>query len=145
MLKSGLMWSATWWRWVIFYRHRPVDRWVLAGGIDRFPIATSDHADSSGFVVRISPRANPKDQVVIDGVSIDSRVRLSIRFVIAGCLTTAWNVVAEFLRHRWNSKPIAVVHRSSCSWVRCSISSSSPTMNGSILNRNCMPVGNFLS
>jgi hypothetical protein len=39
-------------------RRRPIDRWVLAKGIDRFPIATLDHIDSSVFVVQISPRAN---------------------------------------------------------------------------------------
>jgi hypothetical protein len=44
-----------------FYRRRPVDRWVLAEEIDRFSIATPDHVDSSGFIVQISPRANPKD------------------------------------------------------------------------------------
>jgi hypothetical protein len=48
-----------------------------------------DHADSSGFVVRISLRANPDDQVVIDGVLVVGRAGLSIGFVIVGCLTTA--------------------------------------------------------
>jgi hypothetical protein len=59
------------------------------GGIDHFPIATLDHVDSSGFVVRISLRANLDDRVVIDGVSIDGHVGPSIRFVVAGCLTAA--------------------------------------------------------
>jgi hypothetical protein len=45
--------------------------------------------DSSGFVVRISLRANPNDLVVIDGVPIGGRAGLSIRFVVAGCLTIA--------------------------------------------------------
>jgi hypothetical protein len=40
-----------------FCHRRPVDHWVLTGGIDRFPIAIPNHADSSGFVVRISLRA----------------------------------------------------------------------------------------
>jgi hypothetical protein len=61
-----------------------VDRWVLVEGVDRFSIAMSDHADSSGFVVRISPRANSKDQVVGDGVLIGGHAERSIRFVVAG-------------------------------------------------------------
>jgi hypothetical protein len=61
-----------------------VDRWVLAEGVDRFLIAVFDHADSSSFVVRISPRANSKDQVVGDGVPIGGHARRSIRFVVAG-------------------------------------------------------------
>jgi hypothetical protein len=64
---------------------RPIDCWVLTGGIDRFPIATPDHVDFLGFIVGISPRANPEDRVVIDGVLISRCARLSIRFV--GCLT----------------------------------------------------------
>jgi hypothetical protein len=72
-----------------FCRRRPVDRWVLTGGIDRFPIAMPDHADSSDFVVRISLRANPDDRVVINGVPIGGRAGLSIGFVVACCLTTA--------------------------------------------------------
>jgi hypothetical protein len=32
---------------------------------------------------------NPDDRVVIDGVSIDGHAGPSIRFVVAGCLTTA--------------------------------------------------------
>jgi hypothetical protein len=51
VLKSGLRWSATWWRGVIFCHCRHVDRWVLAGGIDRFLIATPDHVDSLGFII----------------------------------------------------------------------------------------------
>jgi hypothetical protein len=62
---------------------------ILVGGINRFSIATLDHADSSGFVVQISLRANPDDWVVIDGVLIGGRAGPSIRFVVAGCLTTA--------------------------------------------------------
>jgi hypothetical protein len=68
---------------------RHVDRWILAGGIDRFPTATLDHADSSGFVVQISARDNPDDRVVIDGVPIGGRAGPPIRFVITGCLTAA--------------------------------------------------------
>jgi hypothetical protein len=49
----------------------------------------SDHADSLGFVGWISLRANPDDRVVINGVPIGGRVRPSIEFVVAGCLTTA--------------------------------------------------------
>jgi hypothetical protein len=49
----------------------------------------SDHADSSGFVVRISPRSNPEDRVVVDGVPIGGHAGLSIGFVIAGYLTAA--------------------------------------------------------
>jgi hypothetical protein len=67
----------------------PIDLWVLAGGIDRFPIATPNHVDSLGFVVRISHRANPDDRVVVDGVSIDGRAGPSIEFVVAGCLIAA--------------------------------------------------------
>jgi hypothetical protein len=44
-----------------------------------------DHADSSGFLVQISPMANPEDRVVIDGVPIGGRVGPSIGSVIAGC------------------------------------------------------------
>jgi hypothetical protein len=62
--------------------------WVLTEGIDRFSIAMPDHVDSSGFVVRISLRVNPKDWVVIDGVSIGGRAGLSIGFVVIGYLTT---------------------------------------------------------
>jgi hypothetical protein len=72
-----------------FCRRGSVDRWVLAGEIDRFPIATPDHADSLGFIVRISLRANPDDQVVIDGVPIDGRAGPSIGFIVAACLTAA--------------------------------------------------------
>jgi hypothetical protein len=51
--------------------YRSVTRSLSAlGGIDRFLIATLDHVDSLGFVVRISLRANPEDRVVIDEVSI---------------------------------------------------------------------------
>jgi hypothetical protein len=48
-----------------------------------------DHADSSGFIVRILPRANSDDWLVVDGVPIGGRVGPSIGFVIAGCLTAA--------------------------------------------------------
>jgi hypothetical protein len=47
-------------------------------------IAMPDHADSSGFFVRISPRANPENRVVIDRVPISSHAELSIGFVVAG-------------------------------------------------------------
>jgi hypothetical protein len=77
MLKFGLRWSAT----------EGIDRCVLARGIDHFPITTSDHADSSGFVVRISLRANLNDRVVVDGVPIDGRIGPSIGFVVPDCLT----------------------------------------------------------
>jgi hypothetical protein len=123
VLKSGLRWSATWWRGAAFYRHSPVDRWVLTRGIDCFPIATPDHADSLGFVVQISLRANPDDRVVIDGVPIGGRVGPSIGFVIASCLMTAWNVIVGFLRLRWNSKLMVIVRRSFCSWAGCARSS----------------------
>jgi hypothetical protein len=109
MLKSGLRWSTTWWRRAIFYRHRPIDRWVLIGEIDHFPIATPDHADSSDFIVRSLPKANSKDQVVIDAVLIGSRAGLSIRFVVAGCLMITWNVVTEFLRPRSRSSSCATL------------------------------------
>jgi hypothetical protein len=142
MLKSGLRWSATWWRGAIFSHRRPVDCWILAGGIDRFPINTLDYVDSSGFVVWIWLRANMDDQVVIDGVPIGGHVGPSIGFVIAGCLTTAWNVVAEFLRHRWNMKPMVIVRRFSCSWVGWSRLLSSPAVNDSVPNKNHMSVKN---
>jgi hypothetical protein len=61
-------------------------------------------------------RANPDDRIVINEVSI------------GGCLITAWNVVAEFLRLRGNSQLIVVVRRASCSWVGCSRSSSHITL-----------------
>jgi hypothetical protein len=79
MLKSGQRWSAI----------GGIDRWVLTEGIDRFLIVAPDHADSSGFIVRISVRANPDDRVVVDGVPIGGHARPSIGFVIAGCLTAA--------------------------------------------------------
>jgi hypothetical protein len=115
MLKFRLKWSTTWWRGVEFYRRRYVDRWILAGGIARFSIAYS-----SGFIVRISMRANPDDWVVVDEVPIGGHVGASTGSVVTGCLTTAWNVVVEFLRLRGNSKPIIVVSHASCSWVGCS-------------------------
>jgi hypothetical protein len=127
MLKSRLRWSAIWLREAAFCHRGLIVRWALAGGIDRFLIATLDHADSLGFVVRISLRANPEDRVVVDGVSISGRVGPSIGSVVAGCLTTAWNVIAEFLRLRGNSKPIIVVRRAFCSWAGCSRSSSCTT------------------
>jgi hypothetical protein len=37
-----------------------------------------DPADSKGFIVRISLRANPDDRVVINGVLIGGRAGLSI-------------------------------------------------------------------
>jgi hypothetical protein len=46
-----------------------------------------DHDDSCGFVVWISLTANPDDQVVVNGVSIDGHAGLVIGFVVAGCLT----------------------------------------------------------
>jgi hypothetical protein len=144
-LKSELKWSATWWRWATFFHRRLIDHWVLAGGIDRFSIATPDHVYSSSFIVRISLRANPKDRVAVEGVLIDGRAGLLIRFVIAGCLTAAWNVIAEFLRPQGNSKLIVVMCRSSCSWVWCSRLLSSPTVNGSVSKRNRMPIRNFSS
>jgi hypothetical protein len=48
-----------------------------------------DHADSLGFVVRISLSANPDDRVVINGAPIGGRAGLSIGFIVAGCLTPA--------------------------------------------------------
>jgi hypothetical protein len=69
-------------------------------------------------------RANPDDRVVIDEIPIGGRVGPSIGFVIAGCLTADWNVIAKFLKLRVNSKPIVVVRRTFCSWAGCSRSSS---------------------
>jgi hypothetical protein len=123
MLKSQLKWSTAWWRWAGFYYRRSVDHWILAEWINRFLIAYS-----SGFIVRISVRANPDDRVVIDEVSIGGRVRPSIGSVVADCMTAAWNVVAEFLWLRGKSKPIVVVRRASCSWAGCSRSSSCTTL-----------------
>jgi hypothetical protein len=57
--------------------------------MDRFLIATPDHADFLSFVIRISPRANPDDRVVVDGVLIIGHAGLSIEFVVAGCMTIA--------------------------------------------------------
>jgi hypothetical protein len=48
-----------------------------------------DHADSSGFVVQNSVRANPDDRVVVDGVPISDRAGQLIGFIIAGCLMAA--------------------------------------------------------
>jgi hypothetical protein len=48
-----------------------------------------DHVSSLGFVVQISPRANPEDQVVVNGVSIGRHARLSIGFVVVGWLMVA--------------------------------------------------------
>jgi hypothetical protein len=73
----------------------------------------ANHADSSDFVVRISLSANTDGRVVINGVPIGARAGLSIRFVVACCLTIASNVVSEFLRPRWNSKLMVIVRRSS--------------------------------
>jgi hypothetical protein len=47
-----------------------------------------------------------EDQVVVDGVLIGGRVRLSIGFVVVGCLTTASNVCAEFLRSDRHRAPL---------------------------------------
>jgi hypothetical protein len=47
-----------------------------------------DHADSLGFVVQISLRANLDNQVVDNGVPIGGRVGPLIEFVVDGCLTT---------------------------------------------------------
>jgi hypothetical protein len=127
VLKSRLRWSVTWWRGAAFCHHRPVDRWVLIGRIDRFPIVMLDHADSSGFIVWISPRANPDDRVVINRVLIGGRTGLLIGFVVACCLTTAWNVVVEVLRPRWNS--MVIMHHSSWSWAGRLRSSSSSVVN----------------
>jgi hypothetical protein len=110
VLKFRLRWSVTWWRGAVFWCHRPVDRWVLTGGIDRFLIATPDHVDFSSFVIQISPRINLGFRVLIAG-----RAGLSIRSVVVGCLTVAWNMIAEFLSLWGNSKLIVIMHRSSCS------------------------------
>jgi hypothetical protein len=98
VFKSGLRWSTTWWKGAAFYHRRPVDRLVLAGGIDRFLIVMPDHAESSGFIIRNSLRANPDDRVVVDGVPFGGHTGPSIGFVIYGCLMAAWNVVVKFLR-----------------------------------------------
>jgi hypothetical protein len=158
VLKYRLKWSTAWWRGAIFYRHRSVDRWILTGWIDRSSIAYS-----SGFIVRISVRANPDDRIVVDVVSIGGHVRPSIGSVVAGCLTAAWNVVTEFLRSRGNSKSIIimcrvphflfvrgvlkiiVVHHSSYCWAGCSRSSLCAAVNDDVLNRNCMLIGHFSS
>jgi hypothetical protein len=66
-------------------RRRSADRRVLAGGVGQFTVAMPDHVDSLDFLVRISPRANPDDRVVIDGVPIDGRAGPSIGSVVAGC------------------------------------------------------------
>jgi hypothetical protein len=132
VLKSGLRWSVTWWRGAAFYHRRPADRWALARGSNRYPIAIPNHTDSLSFVAWISLRANPDDPVVVDRVSIGGHAGPSIGFVIAGCLTTAWNVDTEFFRPWWNSKPMVIVRRSSCSWVGRSRSLFFPTVNDSV-------------
>jgi hypothetical protein len=110
--------STAWWRWAKFYHRRSVDHWILAGGIDHW-----SNAYSSGFIVRILVRVNPDDRVVVDEVPIGGRIGPSIGFIVASCLTTAWNVAAEFLRLWGNSMSIVVMRRASCSWARCSRSS----------------------
>jgi hypothetical protein len=80
VLKSELRWSTTWWRGAAFWRRRLIDRWVLVGGIDHFPIATPNHIDSLGFVVWISSRINLGGWVLIAG-----HTGLLIRSVIAAC------------------------------------------------------------
>jgi hypothetical protein len=112
VLKSRLKWSMAWWKRAKFYHRRSVDHWILAGGIDHFLIAYS-----SGFIVRISVRANPDDRVVNDEVPISGPVGPSIGSVIAGCLTAVWNVVDEFLSRVLK---IVVVHHSSYCWAGCS-------------------------
>jgi hypothetical protein len=144
VLKSGLRWSAVWWRGATFYHHRPVDRWVLAEGIDRCLVCYALSCWFFGFVAWISLRANPDDRVVVDGVSIGGRAGPLIRFIVANCLMAVWNMVAEFLSPRWNPKPMIIVRRSSCSWAGRSRSSYSPAVNGSALNRSHMFVRNFL-
>jgi hypothetical protein len=140
-----MRWSATWLREAAFCHRGPVVRWALVGGIDRFLIATLDHADYLGFIVRISLRDNLEDRVVIDGVPIGGRVGPSIESIIAGCLTAAWNMVAEFLRLRGNlnSKPIIIVCHASCSWVGCSRSSLCTTLlivESGAQDRRCVPL-----
>jgi hypothetical protein len=83
VVKSGLVESNL----PHFFYRRPVDHQVLAGGIDRFLIATLDHADSLVFIIRISLRANSEDRVVVYEIPIDSCVGLSIKFVVAACVT----------------------------------------------------------
>jgi hypothetical protein len=122
-------------------RRRSADRRVLAGIVGWFMVVAPDHVDSSSFLVQFSPRANSEDRVVIDGVPIGGRVGPSIRSVIA----SHWNVVVEFLRPQGNSKPMVVIHCSSCYWARCSGLSPSITVNGSVPNRNHLPVRNFSS
>jgi hypothetical protein len=133
VMKSGLRWSATWLKEAAFCYRWPIGHWVLAAGIDRFPITMPDHADSSGFVVRISPRGNPDERVVVDGVPISGHTGPLIGSVTTGCLITVWNVIAEFLRRRGNSKPIVIMGHSSCSWVERSRSSYSSIMNDNII------------
>jgi hypothetical protein len=70
-----------------------------------------DHADSLGFVVRITLRANSDDRIVINRVPIGGRVGPSIGFIVASCLTAASNTVAELLV----SKPMVIMRRSSYS------------------------------
>jgi hypothetical protein len=98
MLKSWLRWSVTWYRRAAFCRRRLVDCWVLAEGIDCFLIATSDHVDSSGFVVWISLRTNPDNRLIIDGVPIDGHVWPWIRFVVWVEISgdVEWEIWVEF-------------------------------------------------
>jgi hypothetical protein len=54
-------------------------------------------AYSSGFIVRISVRANPDDRIVIDEVPIGGRIGPSIKFFVAsfsdGCLKRGHRVL----------------------------------------------------
>jgi hypothetical protein len=148
VLKSRLKWSTTWWRGAGFYRRTSVDRWILVGGIDRFSIVYS-----SGFIVRMSVRANPDDWIVVDEVLIGGRIGQLIRFFVASffwwpletCSPSSWVgwsrssscttlLIVEPGAQDHRHAPLFLFRSSSCAAV-----------NDDVLNRNCMPVGNFSS
>jgi hypothetical protein len=123
VLKSQLKWSTIWWKGARFYCHRSVDRWILAGGIKRFSIAYS-----SCFIVRISGRANPDDQIVVDEVPISDCVGPLIWFFVAsfsdGHLKCGRRVLESSAQDRRRTQlflllsrvlKIIIVHRSSYS------------------------------
>jgi hypothetical protein len=147
VLKFRLKWSMTWWRGAGFYRRRSVDRWILAGGIDHFSIAYS-----SGFIVQISVRANPDDQVVVDEVPIGGRGGSSIRFFVASFLwpLETWSPSSWVGCSRSSPRttlliiePGAQDHRRAPLFLFRS--SSCAAVNDDVPNRNCMLVGKFSS
>jgi hypothetical protein len=96
-------------------------------------------------------RANPNDRVVVDEVLIGGRIGPSIRFFVAsfidGRLKRGRRVLESCSRSSSRTtllivEPGAQDHRRALLLFR---SSPCATVNNDVLNRNCMPVGNFSS